>query len=106
MFLVALFPSPSYLCTLYPRPHRVTGSPGQPPPGLAKMAIYKARVRRLADGVSCDCGAYFQISVHSRIRAEFLWAASTDSLDAFEEQWALSGVLCSVSLSGSLHLTV
>ncbi|CAM4650831.1 unnamed protein product [Lepidochelys kempii] len=26
---------------------------------LAKVAIYKTRVRRLADGVSCDCGAYF-----------------------------------------------
>ncbi|CAM4636622.1 unnamed protein product [Caretta caretta] len=26
---------------------------------LAKMAIYKTRVRRLPDGVSCDCGAYF-----------------------------------------------
>ncbi|CAM5141569.1 unnamed protein product [Natator depressus] len=26
---------------------------------LAKVAIYKIRVRRLADGVSCDCGAYF-----------------------------------------------
>ncbi|CAM4572741.1 unnamed protein product [Caretta caretta] len=72
---------------------------------LAKVAIYKTRVRRLADGVSCDCGAYFRSSVHSRLRAEFLWAASTDSLDAFEEQWALSGVLCSLSPSGSLHLT-
>ncbi|CAM5144755.1 unnamed protein product [Natator depressus] len=26
---------------------------------LAKMAIYKTRERRLADGVSCDCGAVF-----------------------------------------------
>ncbi|CAM4472814.1 unnamed protein product [Lepidochelys kempii] len=73
---------------------------------LAKVAIYKTRVRRLADGVSCDCGAYFQSSVRSHFRAEFLWAASTDSLDAFEEQWALSGVLCSVSPSGSLRLTL
>ncbi|CAM4569848.1 unnamed protein product [Lepidochelys olivacea] len=73
---------------------------------LAKVAIYKTRVRRLADGVSCDCGAYFRSSVHSHLRAEFLWAASTDSLDAFEEQWALSGVLCLVSLSGSLRLTL
>ncbi|KAG6932141.1 hypothetical protein G0U57_000271 [Chelydra serpentina] len=64
---------------------------------LAKMAIYKTRVRRLADGVSCDCRADFRSSVRSRIRAEFLWAASTGSLDTFEEQWALSGVLCSVS---------
>ncbi|CAM5161493.1 unnamed protein product [Natator depressus] len=72
---------------------------------LAKVAIYKTRVRRLADGVSCDCGAYFRSSVRSRLRAEFLWAASTDSLEAFEEQWALSGVLCSVSPSGSLYLT-
>ncbi|CAM5125363.1 unnamed protein product [Natator depressus] len=73
---------------------------------LAKMAIYKTRVRRLADGVSCDCGAYFRSSIHSHIRAEFLWAASTDCLDAFEEQWTLSGVLCSVSPSGSLRLTL
>ncbi|CAM4631281.1 unnamed protein product [Lepidochelys olivacea] len=73
---------------------------------LAKVAIYKTRVRRLADGVSCDCGAYFRSSVRSRLRAEFLWAASTDSLDAFEEWWALSGVLCSVSPSGSLRLTL
>ncbi|CAM4408121.1 unnamed protein product [Lepidochelys kempii] len=73
---------------------------------LAKVAIYKTRVRRLADGVSCDCGAYFRSSVHSCPRAEFLWAVSTDSLDAFEEQWALSGVLCSVSPSGSLRLTL
>ncbi|CAM5133924.1 unnamed protein product [Natator depressus] len=73
---------------------------------LAKVAICKTRVRRLADGVSCDCGAYFRSSVRSRLWAEFLWAASTDSLDAFEEQWALSGVLCSVSPSGSLHLTL
>ncbi|KAG6936278.1 hypothetical protein G0U57_012918, partial [Chelydra serpentina] len=73
---------------------------------LAKLAIYKTRVRRLADRGSCDCGAYFRSSVRSRIRAEFLWAASTGSLDTFEEQWALSGVLCSVSPSGSLHLTL
>ncbi|CAM5162624.1 unnamed protein product [Natator depressus] len=73
---------------------------------LANVAIYKTRVRRLADGVSCDCGAYFQSSVRSHLRAEFLWAAYTDSLDAFEEQWALSGVLCSVSPSGSLRLTL
>ncbi|CAM4549132.1 unnamed protein product [Caretta caretta] len=57
---------------------------------LAKMAIYKTRERRSANGVSCDCGAYFRSSIHSCIQAEFLWAASTDSLDAFEEQWALS----------------
>ncbi|CAM4652616.1 unnamed protein product [Lepidochelys kempii] len=69
---------------------------------LAKTAIYKTRERRLADGVSCDCGAVFRSSVHSRIRAEFLWAASTDSLDAFEEWWVLSEALCSVSPSGSL----
>ncbi|CAM4702977.1 unnamed protein product [Lepidochelys kempii] len=49
---------------------------------LAKMAIYKTRERRLADRVSCDCGAIFRSSVRSRIRAEFLWAPSTDSLDA------------------------
>ncbi|CAM5112708.1 unnamed protein product, partial [Natator depressus] len=40
---------------------------------LAKTAIYKTRERRLADGVSCDCGAVFQSSVRSRIRVEFLW---------------------------------
>ncbi|CAM5103298.1 unnamed protein product, partial [Eretmochelys imbricata] len=40
---------------------------------LAKMAIFKTRERRLADGVSCDCGAYLCFSVCSRIRAEFLW---------------------------------
>ncbi|CAM5154831.1 unnamed protein product, partial [Natator depressus] len=69
---------------------------------LAKTAIYKTRERRLADGVSCDCGAIFRSSVRSRIRAEFLWAASTNSLDAFEERWALSEALCLVSSSGSL----
>ncbi|CAM4546856.1 unnamed protein product [Lepidochelys olivacea] len=73
---------------------------------LAKTAIYKTRERRLAHETSCDCRAFFQSSVHSRIRAEFLWAASTDSLDAFEEQWALSRVLCSVTPSGSLRLTL
>ncbi|CAM5141798.1 unnamed protein product [Natator depressus] len=73
---------------------------------LAKTAIYKTKERRLADGVSCDCGAFFQSSVRSRIRVEFLWAASTDSLDAFEERWALSEVLCSVSPCGSLCLTL
>ncbi|CAM4709434.1 unnamed protein product [Caretta caretta] len=73
---------------------------------LAKMAIYKTRERRLADGVSCDCGAIFRSLVRSRIWAEFLWAASTDSLDAFEERWALSEVLCLVSLSGALCLTL
>ncbi|CAM4588974.1 unnamed protein product [Caretta caretta] len=62
---------------------------------LAKMAIYKTRARRLADGVSCDCGAIFRSSVHSHIRAAFLWAASTDSLDAFEEWW---GSLLSISI--------
>lgn len=30
----------------------------------------------------------------------------TGSLDMFQEQWALSGVLCSVSPSGSLILTI
>ncbi|CAM5078171.1 unnamed protein product [Natator depressus] len=33
---------------------------------LAKMANYKTRERRLADGVSCDCGAYFRsLSAHA-----------------------------------------
>ncbi|CAM4605007.1 unnamed protein product [Caretta caretta] len=73
---------------------------------LAKTAIYKTRERRLAHEASCDCEAVFRLSVHSRIRAEFLWAASTDSLDTFEERWALSGVLCSVTPSGSLRLTL
>ncbi|CAM4585660.1 unnamed protein product [Caretta caretta] len=71
---------------------------------LAKTAIYKTRDGRLAHEASCDCRAFFRSSVHSRILAEFLWAASTDSLDAFEERWALSGVLCSVTPSGSLRL--
>ncbi|CAM4654944.1 unnamed protein product, partial [Caretta caretta] len=69
---------------------------------LAKTAIYKTRERRFADGVSGDCGAVYRSLVRSRIRAEFLWAASTDSLDAFEERWALSEALCSVSPSGFL----
>uniref|UniRef100_A0A8C8SBH9 Butyrophilin subfamily 1 member A1 n=1 Tax=Pelusios castaneus TaxID=367368 RepID=A0A8C8SBH9_9SAUR len=43
----------------------------------AKVAIYKTRERRLAEGGSCDCGAYFRSLVRARIRAEFLWAAST-----------------------------
>ncbi|KAG6936949.1 hypothetical protein G0U57_011233 [Chelydra serpentina] len=73
---------------------------------LAKLAIYKTRERRLADGGSGARGACFRSLVRSRIQAEFLWAASAGSLDAFEEQWALSGVLCSVSLSGSLLLTL
>ncbi|CAM4681548.1 unnamed protein product [Lepidochelys kempii] len=73
---------------------------------LAKTAIYKTREGRLAREASCDCRAFFQSPVHSRIRAEFLWAASTNSLDAFEERWVLSGVLCSVTPSGSLHLTL
>ncbi|CAM5091638.1 unnamed protein product [Eretmochelys imbricata] len=73
---------------------------------LAKTAIYKTRERRLAHETSCDCRAFFRSSVHSRNRAEFLWAASTNSLDAFEERWALSGVLCSVTPSGSLRLTL
>ncbi|CAM4594440.1 unnamed protein product [Lepidochelys kempii] len=73
---------------------------------LAKTAIYKTRERRLAHETSCDCGAVFRSSVHLRIWAEFLWAASTDSLDAFEERWVLSGVLCSVTPSGSLRLTL
>ncbi|CAM4712245.1 unnamed protein product [Caretta caretta] len=73
---------------------------------LAKTAIYKTRERRLADAVSCDCRAIFRSSVRSCIWAVFLWAASTDSLDAFEERWALSEVLCSVSPSGSLCLTL
>ncbi|KAG6929121.1 hypothetical protein G0U57_006256, partial [Chelydra serpentina] len=73
---------------------------------LAKLAIYKTRERRLADGGSGACGACFRSLVRSRIRAEFLWAASAGSLDAFEEQWVLSRVLCSVSPSGSLLLTL
>ncbi|CAM4717679.1 unnamed protein product [Lepidochelys kempii] len=73
---------------------------------LAKTAIYKTREGRLANEASCDCRSIFRSSVHSRIQAEFLWAASTDSLNAFEERWALSEVLCSVTPSGSLHLTL
>ncbi|CAM5084672.1 unnamed protein product [Eretmochelys imbricata] len=69
---------------------------------LAKTAIYKTRERRLAYGVSCDRGAVFRSLLCSCIWAEFLWAASTDSLDAFEERWAPSEALCSVSPSGSL----
>ncbi|CAM5151497.1 unnamed protein product [Natator depressus] len=72
---------------------------------LAKTAICKTRKGRLANEESCDCRVVFRSSVHSRIQAEFLWAASTDSLDAFEERWALSEVLCSVTPSGSLRLT-
>ncbi|CAM4590993.1 unnamed protein product [Lepidochelys kempii] len=102
MFLVAFFPSSFYLCTPHPWPHKVRDLLVNLLLALAKMAIYKTRERRLADGVSCDCGAVFRSSVCSRIRAEFLWAASTDSLDAFEERWALSEALCSVSPSGSL----
>ncbi|CAM5087298.1 unnamed protein product [Natator depressus] len=55
-------------------------------PALAKTAIYKTREGRLANEASCDCRAVFRSSVHSRIRAEFLWAASTNSLDSFEER--------------------
>ncbi|CAM5164671.1 unnamed protein product [Natator depressus] len=73
---------------------------------LAKTAIYKTRERRLANEASCDGRAVFRSSVHSRIWAEFLWAASTNSLDTFEERWALSEVLCSVTPSGSLRLTL
>ncbi|CAM5128338.1 unnamed protein product [Natator depressus] len=73
---------------------------------LAKTAIYKTREKRLADEASCDCRAVFRSSIHSRIQAEFLWAVSTDSLDTFEEQWALSEVLCSVTPFGSLRLTL
>ncbi|CAM4562128.1 unnamed protein product [Caretta caretta] len=73
---------------------------------LAKTAIYKTGERRLAHEMSCDCGAFFRSSIHSRIWADFLWAASTDSLDAFEERWVLSEVLCSVTPSGSLRLTL
>ncbi|KAG6937252.1 hypothetical protein G0U57_010241, partial [Chelydra serpentina] len=73
---------------------------------MAKVAIRNTREERLAGGGACDCGAVFRCFIRSRIRAEFLWAASAGSLDAFEEQWALSGVLCSVSPSGSLVLAL
>ncbi|CAM5136625.1 unnamed protein product [Eretmochelys imbricata] len=73
---------------------------------LAKTAIYKTRERRLANEASCNCRAVSRSSVHSCIRAEFLWAASTDSLDAFAEWWALSQVLCLVIPSSSLRLTL
>ncbi|CAM4531143.1 unnamed protein product [Caretta caretta] len=39
---------------------------------MAKVAIYNTRERMLAEGVLCDCGAYFRSSLHSRIRAELL----------------------------------
>ncbi|KAG6939779.1 hypothetical protein G0U57_021761 [Chelydra serpentina] len=73
---------------------------------LAKVSIYKTRRRMLDEGELCDCGAYFRSSLVSRIRAEFHWAASAGSLDSFGEQWALSGVLCSVSPSGLLVLNL
>ncbi|CAM4562698.1 unnamed protein product [Lepidochelys kempii] len=73
---------------------------------LAKVAIYTTRKRMVDERELCDCGAYFRSSLVSHIRAEFLWAASAGSLDTFEEQWALSGVLCSVSPSGSLCLAL
>ncbi|CAM5085277.1 unnamed protein product [Natator depressus] len=103
MFLVAFFPPNLFI---YALPiHGLTKSRDLLVNlllALAKTAICKTRERRLADGVSCDCGTIFRSSVGSRIRAEFLWAASTDSLDAFEEQWALSEALCLVSPSGFL----
>ncbi|CAM4628435.1 unnamed protein product [Lepidochelys kempii] len=71
---------------------------------LAKVTIFNTRRRMLNEGVLCDCGAYFCSSLVSRIQAEFLWAASACSLDTFEEQWTLSGVLRSVSPSGFLVL--
>ncbi|CAM4661084.1 unnamed protein product [Lepidochelys kempii] len=67
------------------------------------LVIYNTRRRMLDGEVLCNCGAYFFSSLRSRIWAEFLWAISTSSLDACKEQWALSGVLCSVSPSCSLH---
>ncbi|CAM5175375.1 unnamed protein product [Eretmochelys imbricata] len=73
---------------------------------LAKVAIYNIRRRMLDERVLCDYGAYFCSSLVSRIRAEFLWAASTGSPDSCEEQWVLSRVLCSVSRSGSLVLNL
>ncbi|CAM4693850.1 unnamed protein product [Lepidochelys kempii] len=73
---------------------------------MAKVAIYNTRERRLAEGGLRDCGACFCSFIHSSIWVEFLWAASAGSLDAFEEQWALFGILYLVSPSGSLVLTL
>ncbi|CAM4591074.1 unnamed protein product [Lepidochelys kempii] len=73
---------------------------------LVKVSIYNTRRRMLDEGVLCYCGAYFCSSLVSRIWAEFYWAASAGSLDRFEEQWALSGVLCLVSPSGILILNL
>ncbi|CAM5161964.1 unnamed protein product [Natator depressus] len=61
---------------------------------MAKVAIYNTRKRRLAGGwKGCNCGTCFHSFIRPRIRA-----ASTGFLDAFEEQWALSGVSPSRSL--------
>ncbi|CAM5119372.1 unnamed protein product [Eretmochelys imbricata] len=71
---------------------------------MTKVSIRNTRERRLAEWGPCDYGAVFHSFICSRIQAEFLWAVSSGSLDTFEEQWVLCGVLCSVSPSGSLVL--
>ncbi|CAM4448908.1 unnamed protein product [Caretta caretta] len=73
---------------------------------MAKVAICNTREKRLAEVGPCDCGAVFHSFICSCIRAELLWVAFTVSLEAFEEQWVLSRVLCLVSASGSLVLAL
>lgn len=72
---------------------------------FSAAACSLARRRILTAEVLCDCGAYFHSSLISHIWAELLRAVSAGSLDSFEEQWALTGVLGSECPSGSLILT-
>ncbi|KAG6925441.1 hypothetical protein G0U57_014491 [Chelydra serpentina] len=104
--LAALFPALIYLRTPNLRPTKSRDHLVNLLLATAKVAIWNTREERLAGGGACNCGAVFRCFVCSHIRAEFLWAASAGFLDAFEEQWALSGVLCSVSPSGSLVLAL
>nr|P14381.1 RecName: Full=Transposon TX1 uncharacterized 149 kDa protein; AltName: Full=ORF 2 [Xenopus laevis]AAA49976.1 ORF2 [Xenopus laevis] len=64
---------------------------------LAKLVIHKSRKQCLEGGNPLPAEVLFRVLVRSRIRAEYTQAVFTGRLKEFADQWAIDGVLCSVS---------
>lgn len=73
---------------------------------LAKLALYVTMKVALAGKVPGDRRAIFLGFLRSHLWAEHHWAGAVSNLAAFESLWALSVVLCLVSLEGALVLTL
>lgn len=63
---------------------------------VGKLTISQTRKEAPVRGNPSNCRAVFPSLLCSCLQTGFQWVVSTDSLDIFESQRALAGVLCSV----------